>query len=541
MNDGVSAETTQITIRERLAPPTKRGFAYYLDHMQISPEDLNGKTVLNLAAGGDDLEKDLKRRGVGVKVFNFDLKYPRKIFGNDYTPQNPVKVDIKRLSQADETVDIVVSSEGLTRWLEPKDQPSAAIEALRVLKEGGTAYFFEFRWDMSTNAKKFITEVRSAYPNIEVVYDKPRKTVKMAKTETYCPFEGQVDNPQISLEQIKDSGIRSHLVEVIKFGQQNRDLLDINDRYKLNTFVQAILDPLVRGEGDPGDWDSVKKILATCVDAGKEIGNNSIFDHARYLTADVALVHPNDSMGPNLDTKTLEAISTINRDRVSLDDKLRAFQESWRSESWSGNEANKRILDDLSKSGDRVAWEMATKYLKKNVLTLTDDERVKIAEYFEELVDSANSTRLEQFRALGWEYQGDPILSQFSRMHDPSIYGAAEYWSSSRMKGPIQAMNLLLSGNKRMGERVYAGKVVEASYQNDATPLDYAKEIIKLVRTPADQLLLRQEVARANCPSCYGYSEGFNAQRKIQSGEFMETKEYFDPKRVEFAVELAEI
>jgi hypothetical protein len=172
------------SFKEWFAPPSSANLNSHSKHWDFNPSGLEGKTILNLGAGGDDLQTELSLKGITARVFNVDLKYPR--FGKrQYTPPNPIKADMAALPFGEETFDNIFSYDALLRWLPGSKQVGAIEDAFRTLNPRGTMYLYEVRWNgwiPPINVRKTISYFENQYAaNIRCEYLKDTKTLKISK------------------------------------------------------------------------------------------------------------------------------------------------------------------------------------------------------------------------------------------------------------------------------------------------------------------------------------------------------------------------
>lgn len=542
-----------LSLKERLSVSSKRGLDYYLDHTGLKPEDLEGKTILNLGAGGDDLSDDLKQGyNLNAPVINIDLKYPRKVFWMtsisdvSLTPQNPIKADVAHLPIPEQCADLAFASNSISRWLSKNRQPEAYTEAVRAIKEGGRLYVFELDWQ-STKPTDVYLAIKARYPNTEVSYDKKRKTLTVEKLKSYQPFSEKVELPNFKdlYESIESEELKKVLLDFINASLKDVDS-SFGERIQYRQFMGALTASEFRDSfrASDNDWKNLERLLVACVDAGGELGNNSVFQRARKLVVKEAIIYP-EKFSVNRGDKLLKVAQEFNPDLAATKDKLRALTEAFLMPTWaSTNQEQLRWVGEHDPQG----WRLATGTLKKNVLSLEDAEKGQVRDYFRGLLLEAKAGgktakyKLEIFRVLGNHFKTDEVWSEFTQYNDPSLYGTAEYRSSSAFKGPVTEI-------KRSFKKtpIYAEVEIFVDSRSDADPTEYAKEIVALLQIPSDKLrnklVYDQTVRLQICPTCYGYAGGFRAQRLLQetlSGESDENLVY-DPKRVDFALSVTKI
>ncbi len=107
-----------------------------LSYHQLEPQQLAGKTVLDLGCGHSDLQRDLDDYGISARVLGIDgsveqLQHP--------TRTQKVLADIgDQLPVADRSVDIVLTTYALPMWAQTTEQISTFFgESKRVLKPKG--------------------------------------------------------------------------------------------------------------------------------------------------------------------------------------------------------------------------------------------------------------------------------------------------------------------------------------------------------------------------------------------------------------------
>lgn len=128
-----------------------RNLEFYLGISDLRESDLDGKVILNLGAGGSDLQRDLLKRGVSPrKVISVDLAYDirfnrTKGYSGFVPPQNgAVRGDMCQLGPCvpPESIDYCFAVWSLSFYLPPERQKLALTEIIRVLKPKGTAYIY---------------------------------------------------------------------------------------------------------------------------------------------------------------------------------------------------------------------------------------------------------------------------------------------------------------------------------------------------------------------------------------------------------------
>lgn len=176
----------KFSLLELFSPPSARGLEYYLKHIRLPAESFEGKTILNLGAGGTDLEKELALSGVNSTVYNLDFKYPR--FGKPELtpgwPEKSIKADMADLDRyfPEDSLDYVISSEGLCRWLPYKKQIVTINKAINALKSHGEIYVFNYQRPFIPvySPKKIISELERMHGDaISISYSE--KTLKIIK------------------------------------------------------------------------------------------------------------------------------------------------------------------------------------------------------------------------------------------------------------------------------------------------------------------------------------------------------------------------
>lgn len=176
----------KFSLLELLSPPSGRQLEYYIEHMKIDPHRFEGKTILNLGAGGTDLEGELSSIGINAEVCNLDFKYPR--FGKpELTPGWPdkaIKADMADLDKyfREGMLDYIISSEALCRWLPYAKQVTALNKSIDALRNGGEIYVFNYQRPFIPvyNPKKIIRALEETHGgSITVSYfDKTLKIIK---------------------------------------------------------------------------------------------------------------------------------------------------------------------------------------------------------------------------------------------------------------------------------------------------------------------------------------------------------------------------
>ncbi len=102
----IASAPRKISWGEFLAVPTERPGEFYLSLLALDKKEIGGKTILNIGAGGSDLEADLKE--FGGRVINCDLRYKRGKNGQE-TKSALVAGDMTQVPLQDNSVDIVVA------------------------------------------------------------------------------------------------------------------------------------------------------------------------------------------------------------------------------------------------------------------------------------------------------------------------------------------------------------------------------------------------------------------------------------------------
>ncbi len=534
--------------KEFWAPPSKRGLDFYLERTQVEAKDLEGKKILNLGAGGDNLGIELKSKGVSTQVTNIDLKYPRTLLGQteiqgiNLTPERAVKADISRLPLGNESVDVEFASESLTRWVSKDRQPQGFLEAVRVLKEGGSLYAFVFDWQ-SVKPTDVFTAVKSQFPSTQFEFDTKRKTLKITKAETNEPFENNTaPDPEVMLNSISSELLRKDISVLLSVAIQDVDN-NRDSRRSVSSVVNSLtnidLRKLTYTDASESDWESATKLLVTCVDAGDEFAGNSAFQRARKLVVNQALIMP-ERFTPKKGPELLKVAQEFDPDKAATLDKIRALQDALIYPTWFSDNANE--LNWLRENNPE-GWRIAVNILRKNAISLGDDEKKAPLDYFKRELDLAKkgdqdaTKRLEIFRILGHHYETDEVWSRFTQYHDPSVFGVAEYWSSSTFAGPIENIKRMFRKQMTLGDRELI-----ADSRSDGNPQEFAKALIKILETPQDSLrnkiVLEQTLRLQECPSCYGYMAGFKAQKLLQETLEPDAQnvQNYDGKRVDFAL-----
>lgn len=542
----------KFSMKETLAPSSLRGIDFYLNHSQLDPKSLDGKQIVNLGAGGDDLGQELKLLGVESKVVNIDLKYPRTIFGQKeingtkLTPNDAVRANMLRLPLATNSMDVVFASDSLTRWVGKDRQPIGFNEAVRVLAPEGKMYAFEFDWQ-SIKPTEVFTSIKSEYPNSQFEYDDKRKTLRITKAESFQAFgENVPTDPEKIFNSISNEPLKKDLLSLLALASENVDE-NGSSRAKVMSFIEQHLKDDVRKIAYPdvenGDWEKFDHIVATCVDAGNEFGNNSAFQRARKLVLETTLIQP-EKFASKISPELLKIAQNLDPDKAATLDKIRAFDKAITTDTWFS--LNKNEINWL-RENDPQGWRFAIFTLRKNAITLTDQEKQQSLSYFEDILsrtkqgDPNAKKTMDIFRILGSDYKTDEVWSNFTKYHDPSVYGVAEYWSSSAFVGPIETIK-----RASIKEMNLQGKIITVNDRSNGNPEEYVNAIIKILKIPQNELrnkIVYEQTIRLNqCPSCYGYEGGFRTQKLLQETLNDESLNIqYDQKRVEFASKIRQL
>lgn len=135
MTDKISeTRARKISFSEKTAVPTERPGDFYLSFLGLKPENLEHKTILNIGAGGSDLQADLKQHD--VKVLNCDLRYEKT---PPETESALIAADMTALPFSDDSTDIAVA---LYSAGHPPASTHAGIlqEMVRVSREKAVIY-----------------------------------------------------------------------------------------------------------------------------------------------------------------------------------------------------------------------------------------------------------------------------------------------------------------------------------------------------------------------------------------------------------------
>lgn len=506
----------RISIKEKLAPPSKFGLEDGLEHMGVSADFLSKKRIVNMGAGGDDWGKELRAKNVEAQVVNIDLNYPRKFMGvaEMSTPQTAVRADILRLPLADESMDTVVSGRVLSRWVPKGEQLDGFVEGLRVLKPGGEMFVWPFSGLESADPKKIIKRLGELYPGMEMSFDKRKSLLRLRKPETK-PIDQR--GCEEILERIKDEKLRTYVANMMKDCTGNRDVVDMNE-YKWRDYRSFLLatnsELSYKTEARKAfgfterdeDWQTAREYIGRCIDVGDLVANNSLLAYAQARTPIMELVIGGKAV--TRDEVMLQRVLDFDSRQASLGSKLEALDEAMWQKSWANE--NKILLEGLRES-DPEGWWLAVWILKKNMFQMSQREKDRVAAYFSKLVEDekGNKEKLEVFRVLGYRFTSDPVVSEFTNMHDISVWRTAEYWGSTKGR-MFPSWNEI--GNYRDQEKTWAGRALVINEDSNVEPVEYAKQIIKLMKSDQNKFKFMRMLRLIKCPGCYGYASGWRGQ-----------------------------
>lgn len=393
--------------------------------------------------------------------------------------------------------------------------------------------------------KQEMALLKIKYPFLRMDVDDLEKNIKVTALEVKLPFIGEkIADLSKMLETLNNPELIRLVTEVVGVGMKDSDTLPNLSRraqYLLNTITSQY--GYAMEEFNVSELAQVKVILATAIDSGNEIGNNSFFQRARARSIREVLFS-DDNFHIQKGAKALNLVKNeFNPDLMTVDDKMKALMSAMYSPSWTrGHEV---VLNKLQTTGDAKDNKIV-RLMKSNIFSLPKRDKQEIASYFKELLkrnksgDLGAREKLEIFRVLGNDHKIDIYDELFAQMHGNSVYDVARYWANGNTQGPVQALVRMLAPvdaegkNKHRGLHNFAGEEITLDYYNDATPEEFAREVIKWVSRPNIMLKNRQVMAIINCPGCYGYADGFKGQRQVQ--EMGSEEAFYDPKRVDFAL-----
>jgi len=505
----------QISLQERISPVTNFGPEFYLQHMGVGVEYFKGKKIADLGGGNVDLQGMLNESHVTATVFRIDLKSEREVSEGGIR----VKGDMLVLPMAGESMDVVVSSKALSRWIPKDKQIDGYLEAMRVLRPGGELFVFTHRWQDGADPKKIVKDLKKYYPGSDVGFDKEKSLIHVKKKE----FITETRMPEEMLVELKDKEKIEALMDYITkdVDTVGRDEIP-TDNFGYN-YVDKIITSLREKGNDAAsaEYQKAAEFFGRCVDVGDLIGNNSRLAMARRLVGVKEMAEPDKGGWQSKDDRMLRQVLERDPERMDLLSKLRALREAMSYESWGYK--NRELLERL----DSSERSLAVFTLKKSILEMTDSDRRKIDNYFSELLDrrfkgEANERKLAQekieiFRVLGYDFQSDAVLSRFMRHHDVSVYGAAEYWGLERLS-LFRTMGSIFKGKYRLESEVeWAGRKMKIDHWHNTDPVRFAMEMVNVARRPEWMFRLKRYASLVQCPTCYGYGSGFRGQMAAES------------------------
>ncbi len=142
---------TKINKREVLPPMTNRSFESYLRGLQLVEQDLAGKMILDIGAGGRGFAKGAEEEVINASIVSLDPHYANmgvyeSIIMRDSTPQvDSLTVAGKgeSLPFADNSFDLIVANYSMPFYTQSKLQVKEYFEELkRVVKPGGEIRIF---------------------------------------------------------------------------------------------------------------------------------------------------------------------------------------------------------------------------------------------------------------------------------------------------------------------------------------------------------------------------------------------------------------
>ncbi len=129
---------------EWVSPKRSLGLEQYMLVTGLKPTMLANKTIVNLAAGGSNIEADLRQAEITpARVLNIDIKYEQPSTKN-YTADELdeglyIGGDMAHTPLPSEIADYIFAVGGML-WAEPRRQVQMLKEIERILKKGGKAY-----------------------------------------------------------------------------------------------------------------------------------------------------------------------------------------------------------------------------------------------------------------------------------------------------------------------------------------------------------------------------------------------------------------
>lgn len=122
-------------------PITSRGLKSYLRGLNLSPEELRDKKILDVGSGSGRFAEEAKKAGI-ENVYSFDPSLAsgavREKSGERGVTSKAVAGQAEEMPFADESFDLVVNNFSLPMWSEsPQAMRQAFAEELRVLRPGG--------------------------------------------------------------------------------------------------------------------------------------------------------------------------------------------------------------------------------------------------------------------------------------------------------------------------------------------------------------------------------------------------------------------